>query len=172
MRTKPMPKLDYREKCLAQKINVCVACGTSDELIVHHIDGDRENDRLENLVPVCHSCHSQIHLQPDPSGEVKRLQDKLPHEVEGLATGRQHPAFADSDRERASVYIQKSRLNDLDRLVDRSVGSNDSRSQQFRNASEAWVRVHRVLRDAGIERTDAETVELIEGAVRERVSND
>jgi len=86
--------------------------------------------------------------------------------------GRNHPAFADSERERASVHIQQDRLNDLDGLVDRTPGSGDSRSQQFRNASEAWVRVHQVLKDAGIERTDAETVELIEDAVRERVADD
>lgn len=69
---------DYRQKCLAQKINVCNACGSSDELVVHHIDGDRENNRLDNLVPLCPDCHNKIHSQKNVSAKLKRLREKLP----------------------------------------------------------------------------------------------
>lgn len=73
-----MSELGYRERCLAQKINTCNICGTGDELVVHHINGDCDDDRLENLIPVCRSCHPKIHLTEDPEGGIRRLQEKLP----------------------------------------------------------------------------------------------
>lgn len=56
-----MTELEYREKCLQQQINACVVCGTDTKLVVHHIDGDRDNNSLDNLAPVCRSCHRKIH---------------------------------------------------------------------------------------------------------------
>jgi hypothetical protein len=76
-----MPKLGYREKCLAQKINACNVCGTDDSLIVHHLNGDQADDRLDNLMPVCRSCHTRIHQSRDPTGQVKQLQERLPDDA-------------------------------------------------------------------------------------------
>lgn len=38
----------------------CVICGGQAEAI-HHVDGDRDNNTAKNLVPVCTSCHNQVH---------------------------------------------------------------------------------------------------------------
>jgi metal-responsive CopG/Arc/MetJ family transcriptional regulator len=76
--------------------------------------------------------------------------------------GRNHPAFADSERERASVHIQKSRLDDLDRLVDRTPGSGDSRSQQFRNAVKLWIHANKRLDSADIDLNDSESIEWVD----------
>lgn len=74
--------LDYREKCLSQKINTCYACGSSDEkLVVHHVNGDRQDHSLDNLVPMCRSCHSRLHTADNLSGVLARLRDKLPPET-------------------------------------------------------------------------------------------
>lgn len=73
-----MANLSYRVRCLAQKINACNVCGTSEDLVVHHINGDREDDRLENLVPLCRECHGQVHSTSNPEGVVQELQSKLP----------------------------------------------------------------------------------------------
>jgi hypothetical protein len=71
--------MNYREKCLSQKINTCYACGTADEkLVVHHIDGDEHNDDLDNLVPMCKPCHGKLHTSKSLNGTLKRLQEKLP----------------------------------------------------------------------------------------------
>lgn len=71
--------IDYREKCLSQKINVCYICGTAkSDLVVHHLDGDRSNNTLDNLVPMCRSCHSRLHSSKSVTGRLKELQDKLP----------------------------------------------------------------------------------------------
>lgn len=80
----------YREKCLAQKINVCNACGTTENLVVHHIDGDRSNNVLDNLIPVCKSCHQNIHMKKNPPGVIGDLQDKLPDDCIGHKPGTGH----------------------------------------------------------------------------------
>jgi len=75
-----MSESSYRLKCLKQKINTCHICGTGDDLIVHHIDGDRENNRLENLIPLCRQCHSRVHTKAKQSDAIDRLSEKLPSE--------------------------------------------------------------------------------------------
>lgn len=54
------PKYQYRKRCLQKKGDTCVICGDED-VVVHHIDGDRANNDLTNLIPVCRSHHGQIH---------------------------------------------------------------------------------------------------------------
>jgi len=73
-----MNHADYRAKCLSQKINACWHCGETDKLVVHHIDGDRNNNELGNLIPLCKSCHTKIHKSKNLSGPLKRLREKLP----------------------------------------------------------------------------------------------
>jgi 5-methylcytosine-specific restriction endonuclease McrA len=42
---------------------VCKLCGEKDKrvLAVHHIDKDRKNNKIENLVWLCFNCHSLVH---------------------------------------------------------------------------------------------------------------
>lgn len=51
----------YRERCLRENDRECLFCESADSLVVHHVDGDRSNNALENLIPVCRSCHGRIH---------------------------------------------------------------------------------------------------------------
>ena len=56
----------YREKLLkSDRERVCVRCGNGDlrVLVVHHIDGERKNSRLTNLMWLCRNCHYLIHLE-------------------------------------------------------------------------------------------------------------
>jgi hypothetical protein len=55
---------------------ICRRCGFADVrmLAVHHLDGDRENNAIENLVWMCHNCHYLIHHYPD---EMAAFQDDL-----------------------------------------------------------------------------------------------
>lgn len=45
----------------------CKACLKDDKriLVVHHIDQNRKNNSLENLVWLCHNCHHLIHKHQD-----------------------------------------------------------------------------------------------------------
>ena len=54
----------YREKCIGAKGNDCTVCGDS-PVVVHHLDADRTNSDLDNLIPVCDSCHKKIHWGTD-----------------------------------------------------------------------------------------------------------
>lgn len=58
-----MYKPDYREKAFNLMDKVCKACGSTERwnLVVHHKDGDRENDDIENLIILCNKCHGRIH---------------------------------------------------------------------------------------------------------------
>ena len=51
----------YREFALNTLPNICYLCYSKKNLCVHHIDGDRTNNRLGNLIIVCKSCHFKIH---------------------------------------------------------------------------------------------------------------
>ena len=63
----------------------CCTCGGTKHLVVHHKDGDRSNNNIENLMLVCRSCHSVIHdlhknlknaeIKPTQNGE---LGEKIP----------------------------------------------------------------------------------------------
>jgi thymidylate synthase ThyX len=39
----------------------CEICGTTESLLVHHIDENRENNSLDNLITLCTKCHQQVH---------------------------------------------------------------------------------------------------------------
>lgn len=40
---------------------ICSECGAIDSLVIHHIDGDHENNSPNNLTCLCDSCHSKAH---------------------------------------------------------------------------------------------------------------
>lgn len=55
----------YREKALKYKENKCACCGWDEDprvLEAHHVDGNRNNNCLENLLVICPTCHRKITL--------------------------------------------------------------------------------------------------------------
>jgi len=54
----------------------CFLCDEKDErvLAVHHIDENRKNNHLKNLIGLCHNCHFLIHHHKD---EVNKFSLKL-----------------------------------------------------------------------------------------------
>ena len=51
----------YREYCLKNHGNKCVVCGEDKIVVVHHIDENRSNNKLENLAPLCPTHHAYMH---------------------------------------------------------------------------------------------------------------
>lgn len=51
----------YRERALYVYGNKCKCCGRSENIDIHHIDVNRRNNHIKNLIPVCRSCHKNIH---------------------------------------------------------------------------------------------------------------
>ena len=50
----------------------CELCGSNINLCVHHIDGNRNNNDINNLLTVCKKCHQQHHVMRDEFGRFKR----------------------------------------------------------------------------------------------------
>jgi len=60
----------YRSVAFEAHGRECQDCGATDDLEVHHIDRDRENNDPENLAVLCHDCHWDRHR--DEFGERQR----------------------------------------------------------------------------------------------------
>ena len=39
----------------------CQKCGSADNLVIHHLDKDDNNNALGNLIALCHPCHGGLH---------------------------------------------------------------------------------------------------------------
>ena len=47
----------------------CGDCGRKGARFeVHHVDGNRENNAIENLITLCRGCHQLRHYRPPPAG--------------------------------------------------------------------------------------------------------
>lgn len=53
----------YRQRALDVLGEICKFCGSTKDLHVHHINGDRSDNTVFNLAPLCQSCHVSIHWQ-------------------------------------------------------------------------------------------------------------
>jgi len=56
----------YRRRALDYYDNQCSLCGYKkypQVLHVHHIDGDRANSNIENLIILCPTCHTEKHFE-------------------------------------------------------------------------------------------------------------
>lgn len=51
-------KYSYRERAIKNFGNVCELCKWDGPIEVHHIDGNRANNKLQNLCVLCPNCHS------------------------------------------------------------------------------------------------------------------
>ncbi len=67
----------YRHKALREKGRSCDVCGASENIEVHHIDGNNANNDLENLVPLCRSHHNQVHSGKGSDERVQELAEEL-----------------------------------------------------------------------------------------------
>ena len=51
----------YRDKCFEFHKKECVVCSENKIVEVHHIDEDRTNNKMDNLVPLCPTHHGYWH---------------------------------------------------------------------------------------------------------------
>jgi len=62
------PEFKRMRKILLRRPGICIACGkvvksqtANEHLVVHHIDEDIFNNKLNNLLVMCNSCHHILH---------------------------------------------------------------------------------------------------------------
>ena len=51
----------YRSTCFLYHKKQCVVCGELNLVEVHHYNGDHNDNRIENLVPICPTHHKYMH---------------------------------------------------------------------------------------------------------------
>lgn len=66
-KNKPLTQYTYRKI----KKEYCELCHSINNLCVHHIDHNRLNNTLDNLITVCKSCHQKYHIIRDDFGRFK-----------------------------------------------------------------------------------------------------
>lgn len=83
----------YRRICYTVWAHQCAVCGASPEtglIDVHHINGVRDDSRLENLVPLCRTtCHGRVHRGlkgRTPEEYTTRFYELWPHMREIINT--------------------------------------------------------------------------------------
>jgi len=54
-------RYSYREFCFRHHKPECVICGENVVVEVHHLDGDRNNNKWDNLIPLCPTHHAYCH---------------------------------------------------------------------------------------------------------------
>ena len=93
----------------ARKINelilhkeVCELCGSDTNLDIHHIDGNWQNNNLDNLMCLCRSCHTRYERNKDKT--ELRIRKLTPREVWRLM------GFDDEDFEKASKVNSNTQL--------------------------------------------------------------
>lgn len=90
----------YREKAIGEYGERCQLCESTRNVKVHHIDGDRDNDELGNLLVVCSPCHADIHSPKRVGMPHDRYTNHLPpSSVYGVSE--------DSELTRCSVTIRE-----------------------------------------------------------------
>lgn len=82
-----MPRKIETEVCLKSRRRCCVCFGLKRDLDIksgqiHHLDGDKQNNNVDNLAFLCLGHHDQIHTKTSQSkglttGEVKCYRDEM-----------------------------------------------------------------------------------------------
>ena len=51
----------YRSTCFNTHKKECIVCGEKNVVAVHHYDGNKKNNKVNNLIPLCPTHHQYMH---------------------------------------------------------------------------------------------------------------
>lgn len=112
---------NYRKVYLEENGESCELCSSEESVVVHHIDGDRENNIRENLMAVCRGCHTKIHF----GSEYRHLYEKLPDAskfgVSECVGSKSSPAFPYENTKQGPIYPRDETWGEFDDVLDLDV---------------------------------------------------
>jgi len=63
----------------------CIVCSERVSIVLHHIDGDRENNKPENIAVLCPTCHAMAHDGKISAKDLKQCKEKARKENDVLS---------------------------------------------------------------------------------------
>ncbi len=78
--------MNIRDVLYQETDDACAICGVrgTQILTVHHIDGNKSNNKYDNQIVLCHNCHNQHHQTEELSRE--QIEDRKRHLIEKTLT--------------------------------------------------------------------------------------
>lgn len=117
---------EHRKKAFEHYSKQCKICESTDEIEVHHVDGNPANNQIDNLVPVCKDCHHKIH-----SGELEEWAEKI---------------LPKTDRTRRVTYLMGPKTQESLELI-KYVTEADSDKEAIRHAVEEYNEIYTIIQD-------------------------
>ena len=117
-----MDAQSYREKAIEEYGERCQGCGQTEDVVVHHKDGDRSNNDLSNLIPLCAGCHGAVHARSDEFPELVRELGYKPRP-------RERSSIVVSDLFLDALYERKSRGETNEDVLWRLLGKVEAMEQ-------------------------------------------
>ena len=139
----------YHKHCTG----ICSICGSKEELHVHHIDKNRENNSPDNLITLCASCHLRVH-----SNNLLTAYDDEIISIENIGIKKVYDISIDSDNHNyiangivvhncnysngGVTFVFPYWFNDMkdDPRYDYYVGNYGTRCYETEAAYQEWVR--------------------------------
>ena len=91
----------YHWRARKHRKSSCEACGSTDQLHAHHVDGEPQNNEPSNIQTLCVYCHNFLHATADRLGwtEPGRLPSLLGWtalEASAMPSSRKSPKSSDA----------------------------------------------------------------------------
>lgn len=67
-------QVDYRRRCLEHWSTACAVCGFTACIEIHHIDSNRDNNDVMNLIPLCPNHHTMVHMKDHRDALVTQIR--------------------------------------------------------------------------------------------------
>ena len=100
---------------IKKQITTCQLCGSTKKLEAHHIDKNRENNSLENLIVVCKKCHWGIFHKGKHEGKGNPMYGKNKSGTickNGKLFG-QHNSYANADYKKKQSQLKSGSNNPM-----------------------------------------------------------
>lgn len=156
------PLLARNLRILRAQYKICVNCRHAPYEETHHINGDHEDHRLRNLMPVCRSCHRRLHGASVPHSKGKRIRWSL---LTARGVERIEPVYD----VRMPADVQNYEANGF--IIHNSWAFNLAHSYSYAVVSywTAWLKAHHRLEFAAATLRNSKNEESVVALLRELV---